>query len=132
MAPFVALYGRRCRFPICWFEPERLLIAQSRKKTYEDQKARDLSFVVGEKVAYKLALPPRLSGVHLVFHVSMIQSYNADRSHVLDYSIVQMNERLSNEEEPIALIDRQVHRLRSKEISAVKVQLRGHPVKEAT
>ena len=58
MAPFEALYGRKCRSPICWFEVEeskefapeyikeqqqqiidiirdRLKIAQSRQKSYE-------------------------------------------------------------------------------------------------
>ena len=32
---------------------------------------------VGE-VAYKLALPPELSGVHPVFHVSMLKRYHGD------------------------------------------------------
>ena len=37
---------------------------------------------VGE-VAYKLALPPSLSAVHPVFHVSMLRKYILDESHVL-------------------------------------------------
>ncbi|XP_057459254.1 uncharacterized protein LOC130749915 [Actinidia eriantha] len=36
------------------------------------------------EVAYRLALPPQLSGVHPVFHVSMLRKYNRDPSHVLD------------------------------------------------
>ena len=40
---------------------------------------------VGE-CAYHLALPPSLSGVHDVFHVSMLREYIIDPSHVLDYS----------------------------------------------
>ena len=39
---------------------------------------------IGE-VAYRLALPPDLSHVHPVFHVSMLRKYVADSSHVLDY-----------------------------------------------
>ena len=35
-------------------------------------------------VAYRLALPPSLSGVHEVFYVSMIQKYTPDPSHVVD------------------------------------------------
>ena len=31
------------------------------------------------KVAYKLALPPTLAGVHNVFHVSMLRKYIPDR-----------------------------------------------------
>ena len=35
-------------------------------------------------VAYRLALPPSLSGVHEVFHVSMLQKYTPDPTHVVD------------------------------------------------
>ncbi|XP_070041024.1 uncharacterized protein [Nicotiana tomentosiformis] len=86
---------------------------------------------VGE-VAYELALPPSLLRVHPVFHVSMLRRYHADRSHVLDYITVQLDESLGYEEEPVSIIDMQVRQLRSKKISAVKVQWRGHPVEEAT
>ncbi|XP_070054735.1 uncharacterized protein [Nicotiana tomentosiformis] len=76
---------------------------------------------VGE-VAYKLALPPNLLGVHPVFHVSMLRRYHTDLSHVLDFSTVQLERSLGYEKEPVAIIDRQVCQLRSKGISAVKVQ----------
>ena len=33
--------------------------------------------------AYRLVLPPNLSQVHLVFHVSMLRKYISDPSHVL-------------------------------------------------
>ena len=36
--------------------------------------------------AYRLALPPSLSGVHDVFHVSMLKKYIIDPSHMFDYS----------------------------------------------
>ena len=35
-------------------------------------------------VAYRLALPPRMSGVHEVFHVSMLRKYTPDPTHVVD------------------------------------------------
>ena len=35
-------------------------------------------------VAYRLALPPSMSGVHEVFHVSMLQRYTPDPAHVVD------------------------------------------------
>ena len=35
-------------------------------------------------VAYRLALSPSLSGVHEVFHVSMLQKYTPDPAHVVD------------------------------------------------
>ena len=35
-------------------------------------------------VAYRLALSPNMSGVHEVFHVSMLRKYTPDSSHVVD------------------------------------------------
>ena len=35
-------------------------------------------------VAYRLALPPSLSSVHVVFHVSMLRKYTLDHTHVVD------------------------------------------------
>ena len=36
-------------------------------------------------VAYRLALPPSLSGVHEVFHVFMLRKYTPDPTHVVDW-----------------------------------------------
>ena len=35
-------------------------------------------------VAYRLALPPTMSGVHEVFHVSMLRKYTPDLAHEVD------------------------------------------------
>ena len=35
-------------------------------------------------VAYRLALPPSLSGVYEVFHVSMLRKYTPDPAHVMN------------------------------------------------
>ena len=35
-------------------------------------------------VDYRLALPPNLSSVHTVFHVSVFQKYTPDPTHVVD------------------------------------------------
>ncbi|XP_070013958.1 uncharacterized protein [Nicotiana sylvestris] len=86
---------------------------------------------VGE-VAYELDLPPSLAGVHPVFHVSMLQRYHSDPSHVLEFTSVQLDKDLSYVEEPVAILDMQVRKLRSKDIASVKVQWRGQPVEEAT
>ena len=48
-------------------------------------------------VAYKLALPAALSGVHDVFHVSMLRKYIMDPIHVIDYEPLQHNKDLSHE-----------------------------------
>ncbi|GKE14850.1 putative reverse transcriptase domain-containing protein [Tanacetum coccineum] len=76
-APFEALYGRKCRSPVCWSEvgdsqltgPEmirettekivqiknRLLTARSRQKSYADVRRRPLEFNVGDKVMLKVS-----------------------------------------------------------------------------
>ncbi|XP_070002701.1 uncharacterized protein [Nicotiana sylvestris] len=74
---------------------------------------------VGE-VAYELALPPILAGVHPVFHVSMLRKYHGDTSHILDFSSVQLDKDLSYVEELLAVLDRQVRKLSSKNIASVK------------
>ncbi|XP_070034491.1 uncharacterized protein [Nicotiana tomentosiformis] len=73
------------------------------------------------KVAYRIAWPPSLAGVHPVFHVSMLRKYHEDQWHVLDFSSVQLDENLDYEERPVAILDRQVRKLRSKDIASVKV-----------
>nr|XP_016506379.1 PREDICTED: uncharacterized protein LOC107824156 [Nicotiana tabacum] len=83
-------------------------------------------------VAYHLALPPELSSVHHVFHVSMLRMYISYPSHVLQNSNLQLYENLTYEEEPTIIIDRQVRRLRSKDLMTVKVVWKNHPSEEAT
>ncbi|KAH0702377.1 hypothetical protein KY285_016655 [Solanum tuberosum] len=83
-------------------------------------------------VAYKLALPPNLSGVHPVFHVSILKRYHGDRDYIIKWDSVVLDKDLQYEEEPIAILDRDVRNLRTKEIKSVKVQWNHRPVKEAT
>nr|ABA96052.1 retrotransposon protein, putative, Ty3-gypsy subclass [Oryza sativa Japonica Group] len=83
MAPYEALYGRKCRTPLLWDQTgerqvfgtdilreaeekvkiiqERLRVAQSRHKSYADNRRRDLSFEEGDHV-YLRVTP--LRGVH--------------------------------------------------------------------
>ncbi|XP_019264047.1 PREDICTED: uncharacterized protein LOC109241733 [Nicotiana attenuata] len=84
------------------------------------------------KMAYQLALPPSLSVVPPLFHVFMIWKYYEDLPHVLDFILVHLDEKLPYEEELVAILDRQFWKLRSKNISSMKVQWRGQSVEEAT
>ncbi|XP_070004435.1 uncharacterized protein [Nicotiana sylvestris] len=70
---------------------------------------------------YKLALSPSLSTVHTIFHVSMLRKYYGDPSYVLDFSSVQLDKDLTRVEEPVAILDKQVQKFRSKNISSLKV-----------
>nr|GFC53437.1 hypothetical protein [Tanacetum cinerariifolium] len=56
---------------------------------------------VGE-VSYRLALPPQLSYVHDVFHVSLLRGYKHHPLHVISYPLDQIRTDLSYVEEPEA------------------------------
>ncbi|XP_070034489.1 uncharacterized protein [Nicotiana tomentosiformis] len=172
MAPYEALYGRQCQSLDASEKvkliQERLRTAQSRQKSYAEQKVCEITYMVGEKVMLKIspmkgvlrfrkkgklsprhigpfevirkigevvyghALSPSLLSVHLVFHVSMLRKYVGDPSHVLDFSTVQLDGNLTYYVEAVVILDRQIRKLRSKNIASVKVQWRGQPVREDT
>ncbi|XP_059288936.1 uncharacterized protein LOC132042407 [Lycium ferocissimum] len=83
-------------------------------------------------VAYELKLPPDMAMVHPVFHISMLRLSKPDPSHVLNHEEIEINERLSYEEEPIQILDHQVRRLRTKVVASVKVLWQNHDTEEAT
>ena len=77
MAPYEALYGRKCKSPLCWEEVgerkllgleiiqmtsekidlirKRLQIAQSRQKSYYDNLRKKVEFEVGDMVFLKVS-----------------------------------------------------------------------------
>ncbi|KAJ0832489.1 putative nucleotidyltransferase, Ribonuclease H [Helianthus annuus] len=84
------------------------------------------------KVSYRLALPPQLSHVHNVFHISLLRGYNYHPLHVVNYSLHEIREDLSYEEEPEAILDRQERMMRKKSFPFVKILWKNHPEREAT
>ncbi|XP_059315799.1 uncharacterized protein LOC132066513 [Lycium ferocissimum] len=84
------------------------------------------------QVAYELELPPELAAVHPVFHVSMLKKFMGDPSLDVSIEITGVKDSLSYEEIPVAILDRQVFKLRTKEIASVKVLWRNQKVEEAT
>ncbi|KAL6277012.1 hypothetical protein ACE6H2_020613 [Prunus campanulata] len=83
-------------------------------------------------VAYKLALPPELSRIDDIFHVSMLQKYVPDPSHILEYQLVELREDLTYEGQPVQILDRKEHVLCSRTIPIMKVLWRSQTVEEAT
>ncbi|GKD36409.1 putative reverse transcriptase domain-containing protein, partial [Tanacetum coccineum] len=49
-APFEALYGQKCRSPICWAEINKhIQAACGRQKNYANRRRKPLEFEVGDK-----------------------------------------------------------------------------------
>nr|GFA53494.1 putative reverse transcriptase domain-containing protein [Tanacetum cinerariifolium] len=75
-APYEALYGRKCRSPVCWAEvgesqltgleliqkttekivliKQRMQAAQDRRKNYADRKRKPMEFEIGDRVSLKV------------------------------------------------------------------------------
>nr|GFA72096.1 hypothetical protein [Tanacetum cinerariifolium] len=147
-APFEMLYGRKCRAPICWDQvgerviegPEMIEVSPARGVRRFGIKGKlsprfigpfEILDRVGE-VSYRLALPPQLSHVHNVFHVSLLRGYKYHPLHVISYLLDQIRADLSYIEEPEAILDRQDRVMRNKTIPFVKILWRNHPEREAT
>ena len=80
-------------------------------------------------VAYRLALPPSMSGVHEVFHVSMLRKYTPDPAHVVDLGQIEVDTDLTFEEGPVCILDSRDQVLRRKTVRLVRVLWRhdaGH------
>ncbi|WMV59113.1 hypothetical protein MTR67_052498 [Solanum verrucosum] len=162
MAHYMALYGRRCRSPVSWFE-----VAESRQKSYADVRRGELQFQVHDwvflkglpmkevkrfgkkgklnptyvgpyrilkrvgKVVYELDFPTELAVVHPIFHISFLKKCVGDPTSIVPLESVVVKDSLTYEEVPVELLDRQVRRLRNKEVASVKVLWRSQSVEGA-
>ena len=83
-------------------------------------------------VAYRLALPPSMSGVHEVFHVSMLRRYSPNPAHVMDWGKIEDDTDGTFEEGPVRIMDSRDQVLRRKTVRLVKVPWQHRGVEEAT
>ena len=72
-------------------------------------------------VAYQLALPPNMSGVHEVFHVSMLRRYSPDPTHVVDWGEIEVDTDETFKEGPVCIMDSRDQVLRRKTVKLVRV-----------
>ena len=56
-------------------------------------------------LAHWLVLPPSLSGVHVVFHVSILRKYTPDRTRVVDWGKLIIDANRTFEEGPVRIMD---------------------------
>ena len=83
-------------------------------------------------VAYRLALPPSMSGVHEVFHVSMLRKYTPYLAHVVDWGQIEVDTDGTFEEGPVCILDSRDQVLRRKTVRLVSVLWRHYGVEEST
>ena len=77
------------------------------------------------KMAYKVQLPEKLSGVHNVFHVSHLRKCLHESAEVVEPSIledVEVEKEATLRRAPIRIMETETKKLRSKEVKLVKVQ----------
>nr|GFC75155.1 retrotransposon protein, putative, Ty3-gypsy subclass [Tanacetum cinerariifolium] len=121
-APYEALYGQKCRSPVCWAEVGKAQLTGPELIQETTEKIRgklNLRYVgpfkvlakVG-KVAYKLELPQELSRVHHTFHVSNLKKCYADEPLVMPLEGIHVDDRLQFMEEPVEIMEREIKRLK--------------------
>ncbi|GKB34903.1 reverse transcriptase domain-containing protein [Tanacetum coccineum] len=148
-SPFEALYGRKCRSPICWAEvgdvqltgpeiihetTEKIVQIRQRLQAARDRQKKKRGklnpwyigpFKILERivlVAYKLELPKELSNVHNTFHVSNLKKCLSDESLVIQMKELRLDDKLNFVEEPVEIIDQEVKQLKQSRIPIVKVR----------
>nr|GEX03321.1 hypothetical protein [Tanacetum cinerariifolium] len=131
-APFKALYGQKCRSPVCLAEvgdaqltgPELIhetsekivqikqifQAARDRQKSYADVRRKPLEFKVEQ-----------LSRVHSTFHVSNLKKCLSDEPLAISLDEVHIDDKLRFVEEPVKVMDREVKRLKQSHIPIIKV-----------
>nr|GEY10406.1 reverse transcriptase domain-containing protein [Tanacetum cinerariifolium] len=128
-APFEALYGRKCRSPICWVEvgdaqltgpeivhetTEKIIqikkciqLVRDRQKSYADKRRKPLEFEVGDKVMLKVS--------------PWKEKCFVDEPLAIPLDEIQIDDKLNFIEKPLKIMDREVKRLKQSCTPIVKV-----------
>ena len=84
------------------------------------------------EVAYQLELPPHLSRVHDVFHVSQLRRCFSDPIRGVDHETLDLQDNLTYREYPVCILDQAERVTRRHNIKFLKVQWSHHSEREAT
>nr|GEY13858.1 putative reverse transcriptase domain-containing protein [Tanacetum cinerariifolium] len=145
--PFEALYGRKCRSPVCWAEvgdahltgPEiihettekivqiksRIQAARDRQKSYADLKRKPMDFQVCDKVMLKV-LPWKgvvrfgKRGKLNPRYIRHFKKCLSDESLVISLNELRIDDRLHFIEEPVEIMDREIKQLKRSRIPIIK------------
>ncbi|GKA19678.1 putative reverse transcriptase domain-containing protein [Tanacetum coccineum] len=107
VAPFEALYGRKCR-SLGKLNPRYIGPFKILSK-------------VGP-IAYRLELPQQLIKFHSTFHVSNLKKCLSNKSLVIPLEEIQIDDKLHFIEEPIEIMDQEVKWLKQSRIPIIKVR----------
>ncbi|GJT14318.1 putative reverse transcriptase domain-containing protein [Tanacetum coccineum] len=133
-APF-ALYGRKCRSPVCWAEvsPWKRVIRFGKRGKLNLRYIGPFNVLakVGT-VAYRLELPQQLSRVHSTFHVSNLKKCLSDEPLAIPLDEIHIDDKLHFVEELVEIMDREVKRLKQSRIPIIKVRWNSRRVPEFT
>ncbi|WVZ80949.1 LOW QUALITY PROTEIN: hypothetical protein U9M48_028382 [Paspalum notatum var. saurae] len=84
------------------------------------------------EVAYRLELPPSLSGVHDVFHVSQLKKCLRVPEEQTSLEGLEVQEDLTYTEHPVKILDTSERNTKNKKIKMCRVQWSHHTEAEAT
>ncbi|GAU51265.1 hypothetical protein TSUD_412520 [Trifolium subterraneum] len=144
MAPYEALYGRKCRTPLCWTEvgDKGVLGLDIIQETTLKIKRRPIEFDEGDHVFLRVTPKLGLRGMfktkklaprmHDVFHVSRLRKFIPDPFVSVELESIDLKPDLTYQPDPIRIVDRDVKALRNKKILVVKVEWSRAPDGEFT
>ena len=72
-------------------------------------------------MTYELELQAKLAAVHPVFHISLLKKCVGGPTSIMPLESVAVKYSLSYKDVPVEILDREIRRLRNKEVASVKV-----------
>nr|GEU65030.1 putative reverse transcriptase domain-containing protein [Tanacetum cinerariifolium] len=146
--PFEALYGQKCRSPVCWAEVEdaqltgpelvhettkkiiqikqRIQATRDRQKSYVDVRRKPLEFQVGNRVMLKVS--PWKGVVRFgkrgklnPRYIRPFKKCLSDEPLAVPFDEIHIDDKLRFVEEPVEIMDHEVKRLKQSRIPKIKV-----------